>query len=77
MMIYTDDAIRLVRVIVAVKEAVVRPVHQRRVAIAAVTDVWRVSPKAHAEVSRDLFAKPYNPSFEEADTAEAAYEEPT
>ena len=77
MMTYIEDANRLVRVLVAVKEAMVRPTHQRRVAIAAVTDTLRMNPKIHAEVCRDLVEKPYNPSFEEADTASAAYEEPT
>ena len=76
MMIYIEDANRLVRVPVAVKEAVVRPTRQRRVAIAVVTDTLRVNPKTHVEVNRDLVAKPNNPPFE-ADSAKAAYEEPT
>ena len=77
MMIYTEDANRLVRVRVAVKEAVVRPIHKRRVAIAAVTDAWRVNPRTHAEMNRDHPAKLYSLSFEETDTAEAAYLVPT
>ena len=77
MIIYTEDANRLVRVRVAVKEAVVRPIHKRRVAIAAATDAWRVNPRTHAEVNRDLPARLYSPSFEETDTAEAAYLVPT
>ena len=76
MMIYIEDANRLVRVLVAVKEAVVRPIHQRRIAIAAVMDTLRVNSKTHAEVNRDLVAKPNNPSFE-ADSTVYAYEEPT
>ena len=77
MIIYIEDANRLVRVLMTVKDAMVRPIHQRRVAIAAVTDILRTNPKTHAEVSRDLVSKPYTPPFEEADTTEAAYEEPT
>ena len=56
-MIYIEDANRLVQVLVAVKEVVVRPIHQRRAAIAAVTDMLRVNLSAHAEMSRDLIVK--------------------
>ena len=76
MIIYIEDANRLVRVLVAVKEAVVRPIRQRRVAIAAVTDTLRVNPMTHVGVNRDLVAKLNNPPFE-ADSTVYAYEEPT
>ena len=75
---YIEDANRLVpvEVEVAVREAMVRPTHQRRVAIAAVTDTLRVNPRTHAEMMRDLVMEPYTPLFVNADTAEAAYAEP-
>ena len=59
----------------AVKEAVVRPIHQRRVAIATVTDILRVNANTHPETTRELVA--YDLLLENVDTTEAAYMEPT
>ena len=67
---YIEDTYRLVRV--AVKEATVRSIHQRRPAIAAVTDKTRLVSNAHADVRREDVTEPYNPSFGSVDTGEAA-----
>ena len=67
---YIEDTYRLVRV--AVKEAIVRSIHQRRPAIATVTDKVRLISNAHADLRREDVTEPYNPSFGSADMGVAA-----
>ena len=61
-MTYIENAYRLDRV--DVKEAIFRPIHQRRPAIAMVTDKLRVISSTHADVTRSRTAElPYGPTF--------------
>ena len=53
---YTEDAYRLVRV--AVKEAIVRPTHQRRPVIATVTDTSSIISSTHAVIARPGTTEP-------------------
>ena len=55
-----------------VKADIVRPIHRRRVTIASMTDTFRVTPNAHADMRREVDIEPYNPPFGGAGTAEAA-----
>ena len=66
-----EDTYRLVRV--AVREATVRSIHQRRPAIATVTDTLRLISNAHADVRREDVTEPYSPSLGSADMGEDAY----
>ena len=67
---YIVDANRLLGV--AIGEAIVLPIHQRRATIAPVTDTLSVNPDAHADIMREEVTGPYNPSFGSADTGVAA-----
>ena len=71
---YIEDAYRLVEV--AVKEAIDRPIHQKRATIAPVTEKLRASPNAHPDIMREVVTEPYNPSFGGVVTAEDAYAVP-
>jgi len=68
---YTESAYRLVRV--DVKEAVFRPIHQRRPAIAIVTNKLRVILSTHADIARPGTTEPYWPTLGRADMTVAAY----
>ena len=70
MTIYIEVVNRLVEV--SVKEAIVRPIHQRRATIAPVTDAWSVNPNANADIMKEVFTELYTPSYESVDTAEDA-----
>ena len=69
-MTYIEDANRLVGV--AVKEAIDRPIHQKRTTIAPVTEKLRANPNAHDDIMREVVTEPYNPSWGSVATAEAA-----
>ena len=70
MTIYIEVVNRLVEV--SVKEAIVRPIHQRRATIAPVTDAWSVNPNANADIMKEVFTELYTPSYEGVGTAEDA-----
>ena len=60
-MTYIENACRLDRV--DVKEAIVRPIHQRRPTIATVTDTLRVILSTHPGITRPGTTEPYGPTF--------------
>ena len=64
------DVYRLVRL--AVKEATVRSIHQRRVAIATVTDTLRTMLSIHAVMLRAGTTEPYKPTLGSPINCEAA-----
>ena len=70
MTMYIEYANRLVEV--SVKEAIVRPIHQRRATINPVTDTLRTIPNAYPDVMREAVTEPYIPSYASVDTAEDA-----
>ena len=70
MTMYTEYANRLVED--PVKEAIVRPIHQRRATIAPVTDALRVNTNANADIMREVVTEPYTPSYGKVDAAKDA-----
>ena len=67
---YIERVYRLVGV--DIKEAVVRPIHQRRTTIAVVTDILRVVSSTPVDIMRLGTTESYRPMFGFTDMAMAA-----